>query len=423
MTAGSAARCDLVLADDSVSRLHFELAARSDGVWVRDLGSRNRTYVNGIEVSEARVPAGGAIRIGTIEMTVTYPSSSSREEEPSRAGDAIQRVEPSLGAESVEAPLVSVPAIARFGAVESRAGAMHHVLVRLGELARSDASVLLEGEPGTGKKALARAIHDASSRAGGPFVVVECAALSDLSKVAERLEDALVSAEGGTLVLDAPAELSLAVQRELTPPLEANAFRVIVTTQEDLRPLVNRGAFRERLYFEIAGATVRVPPLRERREDIAAIVARSLGASASPFAPQLLRDLEQLPWRGNVRELELYVEHVRSGDLARAAAAARLDAVESEKARPSRSDTAAHALPGSAEEAGGAADVGRMLPVALEPWFSIGFKEFRERWIDLGEREYLRRLMYRTQRSSSAASKDAGLERTYLYRLLKKHGV
>jgi len=63
------------------------------------------------------------------------------------------------------------------------------------------------------------------------------------------------------------------------------------------------------------------------------------------------------------------------------------------------------------------------LPADLEPWFGTGFKEFRERWIELGEREYLRRLMKRTGRSSGAASRDAGLERTYLYRLLKKHGV
>ena len=83
----------------------------------------------------------------------------------------------------------------------------------------------------------------------------------------------------------------------------------------------------------------------------------------------------------------------------------------------------AEALPtllGSEPEA---ADIGRMLPVALEPWFLIGFKEFRERWIDLGEREYLRRLMLRTNRSSGAASPEAGLERTNLNRLIKKHGV
>jgi len=71
----------------------------------------------------------------------------------------------------------------------------------------------------------------------------------------------------------------------------------------------------------------------------------------------------------------------------------------------------------------GEGDFGRMLPVALEPWFLVGFKEFRERWLELGEREYLLRLMQRTKRSSSAASREAGLERTYLYRLLKKHGV
>lgn len=396
--------CELVIADKAVSRIHFELDPAPDGLWVRDLGSRNGTYVNGVLVSEARVPAGSVLRVGTTDISVAY-------------GNPEPPVDPTSG-------------LTAFGGLEAHSASMRALFGALSTLARTDSSILLEGEPGTGKKALARAIHDASPRAGGPFVVVECAGLPEPSQVADALEEALASAEGGTLVLDAPAELPLAVQRELTPPLDAKALRVIVTTQRDLRRLVNQGAFREGLYFRVAGAALRVPPLRERTADLVPLLERFLGEHADLVTPELLSDLERLPWMGNVRELSLYAERLRSGDRVRAVATARLDAVESTDFRrargadfPDSATTETPALASGPRSEPPMADLGRMLPIALEPWFLIGFKEFRERWIDLGEREYLRRLMLRTGRSSGAASREAGLERTYLYRLLKKHGV
>jgi two-component system, NtrC family, response regulator GlrR len=409
-TAGSAVHCELVVADKAVSRLHFELDPQPDGLWVRDLGSRHGTYVNGVMITEARVPAGSVIRVGTTDMTVAYGN-------PER--DIVTATADSPASEHVS-----------FGGLEGYSASMREVFAVLARLAKTESSIIIEGEPGTGKKALARAIHDASSRAGRPFVVVECAGLPDQSEIAETLEEALGSAEGGTLVLDAPAELPLAVQRELTPPLDAKVFRVIVTTQRDLRRLVNQGGFRENLYFRLAGATVRVPPLRERPGDLVPLLERFLGDQASLATPSLLADLERLPWMvGNVRELKLYAERLRSGDLLRAVATAHLDAVDSDDFRRARHaegelggmETLTNQTSNGSEPAAG--DIGRMLPIALEPWFLIGFKEFRERWIDLGEREYLRRLMLRTNRSSSAASREAGLERTYLYRLIKKHGV
>lgn len=403
-TAGSAVHCELVIADKTISRIHFELDPQPDGLWVRDLGSRNGTYVNGVKITEARVPAGTVIRIGTTDMTVAYGNP-----EPLRA---------------------TTSDLTSFGDVEGYSAAMREVFATLSTLAKTESSIIIEGEPGTGKKALARAVHDASSRAGSPFVVIECAALpKDEAAIADTFEEALGSAEGGTLVLDAPGELPLAVQRELTPPLDAKAFRVIVTTQRDLRRLVNQGAFRESLYFRVAGATVRVPPLRQRTADLVPLLERFLGDQVGLATPQLLADLQRLPWMGNVRELRLYAERLRAGDLVRAVATARLDAADSDDFRRERMTEgelatleapAIHSMLGADPPA---AELGRMLPIALEPWFLIGFKEFRERWIDLGEREYLRRLMLRTNRSSSVASREAGLERTYLYRLIKKHGV
>jgi DNA-binding NtrC family response regulator len=153
-----------------------------------------------------------------------------------------------------------------------------------------------------------------------------------------------------------------------------------------------------------------------------------LGDKAAALAtPALLADLARVPWTGNVRELSHYAERLRGSggesrdfpepaepfddviptfdsDLGATMEAPIMDADE------------AAALAGTSGDA-------PRLPAGLEPWFETGFKEFRERWIELGEREYLRRLMKRTNRSSGAASREAGLERTYLYRLLKKHSV
>jgi DNA-binding NtrC family response regulator len=305
---------------------------------------------------------------------------------------------------------------------------MREVFALVAELAKGDAAVLFVGEPGTGKRALARAMHDASPRSGSPFVVLECGALPGPVEAAEIIEQALRNAEGGTLLLDEPSELPMAIQRELIPPLDAKAFRTVATSQHDLRPLVNQGAFREGLYFRLAaGAMITVPPLRDRPPDLPVLLAQFLGDSASLATEALLGDLVRVPWTGNVRELELYAERLRaSGGESRdfPEPAEPFDEVVATDENDLSSTVEAPTLdPAQAAAlAGTSADAPR-LPPSLEPWFLTGFKEFRERWIELGEREYLRRLMKRTNRSSGAASRDAGLERTYLYRLLKKHGV
>jgi DNA-binding NtrC family response regulator len=399
-TVGSAAFCDLVVADKAVSRIHFELDPLTDGLWVRDLGSRNGTYVNGVRVVEARVPAGSTVRVGQTDITVAY---------------------------GTPAPLVDEPKEpAAFGAMVAVSRSMRALFASAGSLAPSSTSILIQGEIGTGKKAFARAIHDASPRSGAPFVVVECAGLTAEAQLVETLDEALANAEGGTLVLDSADEMSLDVQRELVAALEQSTFRLIVTTTHDLRRLVNLGGFREDLYMRVAGAMLRVPPLRERTDDIGPLLSYLLKDQSALATQQLVTDLEHLAWMGNVRELVLYADRLRSGTPSQAVAIRKLTDSEHRRRAPRADDegtmeTPIFQPPVNAERP--SADLGRMLPIALEPWFVVGFKEFRERWIELGEREYLRRLMHRTGRSSGAASRDAGLERTYLYRLIKKHGV
>lgn len=399
-TVGSAPLCDIVIADRAVSRLHAELAPREDGLWVRDLESRNGTYLGGIKVIEARVPNAMNLRFGTTEVNVTYSSVD---------------VQSNVWSHNEFKSLIGHSTI------------MREIFARLARLAETDTPVLILGEPGSGKQAVARALHEASQRAGAPLVTLDCAALPEPVRAGAIIEAALEQAEGGALLLVEPYELPLSLQRELVPPLEANAFRVITTSTQDLRPMVNQGAFREALYFRLAGATVVVPPLRQRAADLKPLLEHFLGDRAALISARLMEDLSRLAWPGNVRELRLQAERLyRNGGRMSEMPDASPDAADPNVFGARTTEVDLRTLDpdalGIPPPVGEGSTMPR-LPTGFEPWFESGFKEFRERWIENGEREYLRRLMLRTQRSSSAASREAGLERTYLYRLLKKHGV
>ena len=224
-----------------------------------------------------------------------------------------------------------------------RSPAMQEVYKQIALAAGSDASVLLGGESGTGKELAARAIHRFSSSRGGPFVAVNVAALSQTvaeSELfghvrgaftgAEASRSGLLSqADGGTLFLDEVADIPLATQAKLLRALEygevlpvgANEplrsdFRVISATHRNLRQRVEEGRFRHDLYFRLSAFTVRLPPLRERPQDIADlaeyfVTALSTSPGTLPIAitPEARAELERRPWRGNVRELRNAIEH------------------------------------------------------------------------------------------------------------------
>jgi transcriptional regulator with GAF, ATPase, and Fis domain len=163
--------------------------------------------------------------------------------------------------------------------------------------------------------------------------------------------------------------------------------------------MVNAGAFREDLYFRIAVLPLVLPPLRARKGDIPLLFRHFLGGRR-PVEPVSEPDLQQMAWLGNVRELRNYVERAcafGAGDLLGSSGA---DGAES----GDLVSLAAAAEPGA-------------------PDFDRPFKEFRERWIEQGEREYVRRLLERHGRNVSLAAEQAGLDRTYVYRLIRKHGL
>jgi hypothetical protein len=221
--------------------------------------------------------------------------------------------------------------------------AIEKVLDRVRQVADSKASVLLEGESGTGKELIARALHGLSSRKGGPFVAVHCAALSpqlleselfghekgSFTGATERRVGRFEQAQGGSIFLDEIGEIDAATQVKLLRVLGERTLervggnqlidvdvRLIAATHRSLDRLVQEGKFREDLYFRIRVVQIHIPPLRDRPEDIP-ILAESFrkeyclenGKGDLPFAPASIRLMLDYRWPGNVRELRTAIEH------------------------------------------------------------------------------------------------------------------
>ena len=293
-----------VLVDEpSTSSFHCLLVRRADGrLWVRDLGSTNGTWLDGNRVSEAEVQPGSTLRLG----------------------EALVRVE-------LEVAIGKPPGLP---GVVARDPVLAPVLELLRRAAPSHVPILLLGESGCGKEVAARAVHELSARAAGPFVPLNCGAISAELAEAELFghergaftgaigssTGAFGAADGGTLFLDEIGDLPLGLQVKLLRALEASEIkpvgaarprkvdvRIVCATHHDLRKRVREGAFREDLYYRIAGLSVTLPPLRARPLDILPL-AESFLAEFSPetrrtLAADAREALLHHRWPGNVREL------------------------------------------------------------------------------------------------------------------------
>jgi DNA-binding NtrC family response regulator len=308
---------------------------------------------------------------------------------------------------------------------------MQDVFATLTKIAASELTLLVQGETGTGKELLAEAVHKASPRAAGPFVICDLAAPATSSLVEAELfgcvrgalpgvdadrVGAFKQADGGTLFLDQIGELDLevqprllrAIERKLIKPVGAaqneNAnVRIIAATNRDLEADVSTGKFRQDLYHRMAVARVELPPLRERREDIPLLVQQiveeaSAGRSAPVLPPELVAALQAHDWPGNVRQLRNVLE--RAVSLAGGAPVidARVLGLEAQAAPP---DTITRS------------DTGKVVP----------FKEAKERLVDVWEREYVVTLLERTKGNVSLAARRAGITRVYMHQLIRKHNV
>jgi DNA-binding NtrC family response regulator len=311
VSIGTATTNRIALTDLLVSRFHCEVAPSPLGLHLRDLGSTNGTFVDGVRVEAAYLRHGARLSLGDTQLVV----------------------------EAIAAPAVeAVPTTERFGRALGTSTAMRRVFSVLERVARTDSTILLEGETGTGKTLLAQMMHERSERATGPFIVIDCSAIPPTLIESELFghekgsftgahvarAGAFEAARGGTLFLDEIGELPLDMQPKLLRALEERVIkrvgsndqvrldlRLVAATNRDLRQEVNRSTFRADLYYRLNTVRLKVPALRERPEDIPLLIAtffrQYAGEGAEPSS-SLLVELMRRPWPGNVRELRSAVE-------------------------------------------------------------------------------------------------------------------
>lgn len=396
VSIGGADGNDLILGDKTVSRFHLELRRRAGRIVAVDLGSTNGTRIGSVVLQggQAVVDPGTVLSLGAIEVRVGDGEIVDVGETPARLGEL-------------------------FG----DSAVMRRVMGQASRVASSDVSVLLFGESGTGKELLARAIHDASPRAAEPFVTVDCGAITPTlfsSELFGHERGAFTGAErqhigaferanGGTVFLDEIGELPPELQSALLGALErrrvrrvggkddiAIDVRLVSATHRDLRAQVNSSVFRLDLFYRVAVVTLTVPPLRERPEDIPALVEHFLreaghtGPVRDVFPPEAMKRLGAHAWPGNVRELRNFV----LGTLA--------------LGEPAALETVA------LDDAAGARD-----PFA--GLLDLAYRDAKRAVMDDFERRYVEHLLAKSGGNVRQASRDGQMDRSYLMELIKRH--
>ncbi|HKP55759.1 MAG TPA: sigma-54 dependent transcriptional regulator [Polyangiales bacterium] len=295
--------CDVVLYDPAVSQRHAQLEPLDGAIWVRDLGSRNGTYVDGVPVQRAVLRHGSTLRLGRSDLRVLAPARTVAE------GSG-----PQLVAES---------------------SSMLQVLADVQRMAALPWPVLVVGESGTGKEGVALSLHTHGPRRERPFVAVNAGGMprelieSELfghergafTGASTGHRGVFEQAHGGTLFLDEIAELPLDLQARLLRVLESGEIRrvggerslavdvrLVCATHRDLRAMVADGLFRRDLYYRIARLVLQLPALRARPEDVGALAQHFLLQICDELGPrelstEALRRLQAHDWPGNAREL------------------------------------------------------------------------------------------------------------------------
>lgn len=397
MTLGTGPGNDVELNDPTVSQYHLELARTATGIQVTDLNSTNGTLLGTARIRSGVIQPGTVLALGESKLKVSDGSGA----------------------------VVEVHDGNRLGDMLGQSPGMRRLMAKLQRVARTPVPVLINGESGTGKELVARALHEQSQRAAKPFVTVDCGSLAPTLIASELFGHergaftgaerqhigAFERAHGGTLFLDEIGELPTDLQPQLLGALERRRFnrvggrqevsvdvRVVCATNRDLREEVNSGAFRMDLYYRIGVVVLKLPPLRERLEDLPLLIDHFLQeagheGSLSDVAPDAtLAELRQHRWPGNVRELRNWVE----ATLAMGEAPELFDSAGPPSEGPSGVVTSVLGLP---------------------------YKDARTAVLNDFEARYVADLLERAQGNVSQAARTARMDRSYLIKLLQRHGI
>jgi DNA-binding NtrC family response regulator len=401
---------DFIIADSTVSRNHMVIDYASDSFLLRDNDSTNGTYLNGTKVKEAYLVPSDRIKIGntTLEF-VAFEEKVKIEPSPKEV----------------------------FGSMVGKSIKMRQIFGILEKISPTLATVIIEGETGTGKELVARAIHENSPRKNKPFVVFDCSSVApnlieselfghekgSFTGAVKSRRGAFEEVNGGTIFLDEIGELTLDLQPKLLRALESREIRrvganlqvpidvrVICATNRNLKKEVTEGRFREDLYYRLSVVKILLPPLRDRVEDIPPILERFLSGGKFNKNPDgtfhitkveddALKSLARYKWPGNVRELQNIVERAAATAEKGTITKDNVDFVFSELER---------------EE-----DRTEKLQVMKD----IPFKEAKQKVVEVFERDYLLDLLRRNGFNLSKAAREAGIDRKHIRNLLKKHGI
>ncbi len=395
---GSSIESSLTLSDKTVSGLHLELRLGSDGVIAKDLGSTNGTFYRGQRITSMTIRPGDELQVGRNTTLQLVALNAQDTLPPSQAS--------------------------RFGGLLGRSAKMRAVFGVLERATQAQTTVLITGETGTGKDVAAEAIHRASGRKDGPFVVVDCASIpknlfeselfghlkGSFTGASEDRRGAFFEAHGGTIFFDEIAELPIDVQPRLLRALESRRVkpvgsdqsqpvdvRVIAATHRSLEDAIEAGTFRSDLFYRLAVIRVEMPALRDRRDDIV-LLARHFAdrfeaqsGRALELSPELSAAMLTYDWPGNVRELRNIVQQASSLTRQSIELALKL----SQDANP-------------LHEVGG---------LGMEQFFGLPFREARDLANEAFEKGYAKYNLDRAAGDLAEAAAKTGLTRATLKKL------
>ena len=410
---GSSPRCDVILNDGTVSRFHCEIHKHEDGYRLIDEGSTNGTYIGRLKIREVYLHSGCEFQIGNATL---------------RFSPEVEQITVEESSQSNCGPLIG-------GSRQMRG-----IYTLIKKVAPSDLSVVVQGETGTGKELVAQAIHQYSRRADQPLVVFDCSAVPEhlieselfghekgsFSGAVRTHAGVFEQADGGTLFLDELGELSISLQPKLLRALESGMIRrvggersikldvrVISATNRDLEEMVRERTFRQDLFYRLAKVQLQLPPLNERGHDIQMISEHFLTRLNEQnegyrhlrgITPNALHQLSAWTWPGNVRELRNVIE--------RAYTFAEGEMIHSADLTTQLQMLQAHTADN--QSSGG---------LNFDVPDSYSLKEAKERIIASFEKDYLVQLLERHQGNISAVSREAGIDRRHVYRLMKKYEI
>lgn len=397
ITFGSSPSCTMPLTDKTVSRQHMQAEwVDGKGLVLTDLDSTNGTFFEGSRIREITINYGAEFTVG--RTVIKYVPAE-------------EAVDPALS-ESLN-----------YGSMVGQDPKMRKLFALLSDISPTNATVIIEGETGTGKELVAEEIHNNSERRNGPFIVFDCGAVpreliesslfghvkgSFTGAVSDR-KGAFVEAHGGTIFLDEIGELNLDLQPALLRALDKRAIRrvgsnryeqvdvrVIAATNRNLREEVVNKNFREDLYYRLAVIRILLPSLSERGQDIPYLAQHFVNLFSRKDCPLSVRPedmqrLQQHSWPGNVRELRNVIE--------RACVLAHDQYINLDSAFGSEKES------------------------SLAIRTDLPFKEAKGQLISLFEREYISDLMRRSNMNLSAAAREAQIDRKHLRELMKKYNI